>query len=115
MSVQRTSLSLIGFGFTIYQAFEKLREAGVILRAAAPRNFGLALKLLGVLLLVGGIVRHIQFAIELRRHRENMTEAGLIHGQTQFPLSISLVVAVAMLCIGLIAVASIVFSRSLYD
>jgi uncharacterized membrane protein YidH (DUF202 family) len=115
MSVQRTSLSLIGFGFTIYQAFEKLREAGVIHRAAAPRNFGLALILLGVLLLIGGIVRHIQFATELRAHRERMTEVGLIHGQTQYPVSISLIVAIAILCIGVLAIASIVFSHSLYD
>ena len=47
MSVIRTSLSLIGFGFTIAQVFQKLRDQDVITRAAAPRNFGLALVGLG--------------------------------------------------------------------
>src|SRR5436305_15175132 len=50
MSWNRTSLSLIGFGFTIYQFFQKFQEAtvgGAVLRPQAPRNLGLALVLLG--------------------------------------------------------------------
>src|SRR5579862_7223361 len=66
MSVIRTSLSLIGFGFTIYQAFQKLHDSGVIRHAGAPRNFGLTLIILGVAVLIGGLVQHIQFATELR-------------------------------------------------
>jgi putative membrane protein len=61
MSVIRTSLSLIGFGFTIFQVFEKLRDQAVITHAAAPRNFGIALIALGILMLIGGIVYHLQF------------------------------------------------------
>src|SRR6478736_10060800 len=56
MSVIRTSLSLIGFGFTIFQVFQKLYEAKVLQRAQAPRNFGVALVLLGIAMLVLGIV-----------------------------------------------------------
>src|SRR6185369_6556082 len=37
MSVIRTALSLIGFGFTIYQVFQKLLEAQVLRSAGAPR------------------------------------------------------------------------------
>src|SRR5262249_40058156 len=51
MSIIRTSLALIGFGFTIFQFFRYLREsvgAEQIIRGYAPRNFGLALVLLGV-------------------------------------------------------------------
>ena len=48
MSVIRTSLSLISFGFTIFQVFEKLRDQNVIMHAAAPRNFGMALVVLGI-------------------------------------------------------------------
>lgn len=55
MAYTRTSLSLIGFGFTIYQAFQKFREAGIIEHAAAPRNFDASLIVFGVLILVGGI------------------------------------------------------------
>jgi putative membrane protein len=53
MSVIRTSLSLIGFGFTIFQFFQKLRDAGTLAHAAAPRNFGISLVALGILMLIG--------------------------------------------------------------
>jgi putative membrane protein len=46
MAWNRTSLSLIGFGFTIYQFFEKFQQATAGADAArpdAPRNLGLAL------------------------------------------------------------------------
>jgi Domain of unknown function (DUF202) len=61
MSVIRTSLSLLSFGFTISQVFEKLRDAGTIAHAGAASNFGIALVILGILMLFGGIVYHLQF------------------------------------------------------
>src|SRR5687767_8045950 len=64
MAVIRTSLSLIGFGFTIYQFFRYLREAAGaphLLRIEAPRKFGLALVILGVVMLSLGIWRHLSF------------------------------------------------------
>ena len=70
MSVIRTSLSLISFGFTIFQVFEKLRDAGTITHAAAPRNFGVTLVALGIVMLVLGIVYHIQFMLGLRHERD---------------------------------------------
>jgi uncharacterized membrane protein YidH (DUF202 family) len=109
MSVIRTSLSLIGFGFTIQQAFAKLRDASIIHHAAAPRNFGVALILLGVLLLAGGIWRHIQFSTELRHIRGEMAAGGLIHAESSFPVSATLIVAAALFSLGLLAVAGIVF------
>src|SRR5689334_23488510 len=81
MSVIRTSLSLIGFGFTIFQFFQKLRDAGLLKVVAAPRNFGTALVLLGIGMLVVGIVYHLLFMIGLRRTRHEMVDEGLIHGQ----------------------------------
>ena len=66
MSVIRTSLSLIGFGFTIAQVFQKLRDQDIIAKAAAPRNFGVALVGLGIVMLVVGIVYHVQFMMGLR-------------------------------------------------
>ncbi len=63
MSVIRTSLSLIGFGFTIAQVFQKLRDQDIITKAAAPRNFGLALVGLGIVMLVIGIIYHVQFML----------------------------------------------------
>lgn len=109
MSVIRTSLSLIGFGFTIYQVFEKLLEADILRSARAPGNFGQALVLLGMVMLALGIVYHVRFMLELRRTREQMKADGLVHGETAFPVSLTLLVALALFGIGLFAVASMAF------
>ena len=85
MAVIRTALSLIGFGFTIFQFFRTLREREVISSATAPRNFGVALVALGVLMLVLGIIYHARFMLGLRRLRKSMSEDGLIHGETNLP------------------------------
>jgi uncharacterized membrane protein YidH (DUF202 family) len=114
MSVIRTSLSLIGFGFTLYQTFEKLRDAAVIQSAAAPRNFGLILILLGMLILVGGIIQHAQFIGGLRRTRGEMKAGGLIHGESSFPISAPFAVAIALLLVGFVAALSIVFRVSFF-
>ena len=110
MSVIRTSLSLISFGFTIFQLFEKAFEAGVLESSAAARNFGQALVLLGTLMLGLGIVYHVRFMVELRNERARMKADGLIHGESAFPVSLTLITAVALLAIGLFAIASTVFS-----
>lgn len=109
MSVIRTSLSLIGFGFTIFQFFEKLKDAGTLAHAAAPRNFGVTLVALGIVMLVGGIIYHVQFMVQLREHRASMAVDGLIHGDTSFPLSMTLITAVVLLLIGIFAIISMVF------
>jgi putative membrane protein len=109
MSVIRTSLSLIGFGFTIYQVFSHLQEEHVIVRAHAPRNFGAALIILGVAMVAVGIIFHVQFMISLRREREDMRVSGLIHGESEFPLSFTLAVAILLLLLGIAAIASVVF------
>ena len=110
MSVLRTSLSLIGFGFTIAQVFEKLKEKDVITHAAAPRNFGIALVVLGIAMLVGGILYHVQFMRGLRDEREAMRAAGLVHAQTTFPVSLTFLTAILLLLIGIAAILSLVFN-----
>ena len=109
MSVIRTSLSLISFGFTIYQVFEKLRDAGTVTHAAAPRNFGIALVLTGVGMLVVGIGYHLQFMVGLRRERHDMAASGLVHAESHFPVSYTLIVAILLLFIGIGAIVSMVF------
>ncbi len=109
MAVIRTSLSLIGFGFTIYQFFQSLRERDVIAKAAAPRHSGVALVSLGVLMLILGVVYHVRYMRGLRRLRQSMSEEGLIHGETVFPMSLTLVTAVLLLAIGLTAIVSMGF------
>jgi putative membrane protein len=107
MSVMRTSLSLISFGFTIYQFFRHLEDAKMVSTSRAPRTFGEALIYLGIGMVLVGIVFHIQFMIGLRRQRAAMAEDGLIHGESHFPASFTLIVAILLLFVGIAAVASI--------
>jgi putative membrane protein len=111
MAVIRTSLSLIGFGFTIYQFFRYLRESAGetgIVRDVAPRNFGLALVLLGVGMLFLGIWKHVVFMLELRAGRKTFMDQGLLPGDDRFPVSVTLITATLLLAIGLIAIVGIV-------
>ena len=110
MAVIRTSLSLIGFGFTIFQFFHKLAQANVLREGSGTaRSFGLSLVVLGVVLLVLGIVYHVQFMLQLRKIREEMRRDGLIHAQTGFPVSLTLIIAVLLFLVGLLAVVGMVF------
>ena len=108
MSIIRTSLSLISFGFTIFQFFQKLREADLVTSAREPRTFGLALVWLGIGLLVLGIVYHVHFMIGLRKTRAEMTRGTLIYGESTFPVSITLIAAVTLLLIGILAISYMV-------
>ena len=60
----RTSLSMIGFGFSIYKFFQYLPEelaTGNIQRPQAPRNLGLTLIALGTLALIAATWQHWNF------------------------------------------------------
>jgi putative membrane protein len=110
MSVMRTAISLIGFGFTVYQFFDKLAKSGTLVAASnAPRNFGVTLLWLGIGMLSLGIVYHAQFMRGLRHERKTMRAEGLIHGESGFPISLTLVTAVLLLALGLAVVFSILF------
>ena len=109
MSVIRTSLSLISFGFTIYQVFQKMRDHDVVTHAQSARNFGVTLVLLGIIMLLLGIIYHVRFMLGLRATRDQMTQDGLIHGQSAFPPSMILITALILLLIGIFAILSMVF------
>ena len=106
MAVIRTALSLISFGFTIYQFFNKLREAGLLKGASPTRNFGVSLVWLGIGMLILGIIYHVLFMLGLRQQRGTAKAEGLIHGESKFPPSLVLIVAVLLLLIGLAAAFS---------
>lgn len=112
MSVIRTSLSLIGFGFTIFQFFEKLKQSGQLggAHVNAPRNFGVTLVILGVVILALGILYHVRFMLGLRCERQAMAASGLIHAESAYPPSFTLLVAALVLAIGLLAIVSIMFN-----
>jgi putative membrane protein len=110
MSVIRTSLSLIGFGFTIFQFFDHLRESNIMTGSGhSPRTFGLSLVFLGVAMLVVGIGYHIEYMRGLREERERLKREHLIHGESAYPVSMTLIIAVLLLAIGLLAIVSMVF------
>ena len=111
MSVIRTSLSLIGFGFTIFQVFQKLHDAEVLKSSAASRHFGDR----------PGVARH-RYAdrwhwlprdlhARLAAHtRAQMAADGLVHAESGFPISLTLIVALLLLGIGILAIVSMVFN-----
>jgi putative membrane protein len=109
MSVIRTSLSLISFGFTIYQFFQKVREASDTAGSAGARNFGVTLVWLGVGMLIVGILYHVQFMRGLRAERMGMKDAGLVHAESSYPVSMTLITALILLLIGIVAILSITF------
>jgi uncharacterized membrane protein YidH (DUF202 family) len=116
MSVIRTSMSLITFGFTIYQFLGHLVEQKLVTGAPhAARNFGLALVWLGVGMTVIGIAYHVRFMIGLRRERQDMCDEGLIHAQSGFPVSYTLLVALMILALGLLALTSLTFNVGPFD
>jgi putative membrane protein len=115
MSVIRTSLSLISFGFTIFQVFQKMHDAGMLKSGGAPLRFGEALVMLGIAMLVIGIVYHVAFMLGLRAERDSMRRAGLIHGESRFPVSLTLVTAILLLLIGCLAILSMVYGIGPFD
>lgn len=89
----RTSISMIGFGFSIYKFFQYLPEeiaSGNIRRPQAPRNLGLTLIALGTLALMAAAWQHRSF----------LNDIGA--SQARHVWSISFVVAMAVILIGAI-------------
>jgi uncharacterized membrane protein YidH (DUF202 family) len=116
MSVIRTALALISFGFTIYQFLGRLMDQKILAGDPhAARNFGLALVYLGVAMVVAGIVYHLQFMWGLREEREIMRGNGLIHANSRFPVSFTLVVALLLLLLGVMAAANLTFRTGPFD
>jgi len=111
LSSIQTALSLIGFGFIIDQLFVRLRAADVVSSGEhAARNFSAALMTVGVAVLLLGSVSHVRFMVGLRELRDELTADGLIHSQSSYPISATLVGAALLLLIGVVAIVSIVFS-----
>jgi hypothetical protein len=59
---------------------------------------------LGIGMLVLGIVYHVQFMLGLRAERNQMAAGGLVHGESSFPVSLTLVIALILLAIGVSAI-----------
>ncbi len=60
-------------------------------------------------MLLVGIGYHLAFMAGLRTQREMLRAEGLLHAESQFPRSYTLVVALLLLVVGLLAVMSLAF------
>jgi len=108
MAMVRTSLALIGFGFTIFTFFHTLSEKYLDLPAQAPRRFGGALIILGVILLTLGIFNHQQETKARRQRRRMLYDQGLIHHAEFIRRSPTMIVAILLLLVGLTAILRII-------
>jgi putative membrane protein len=104
MAIVRTSLALIGFGFTIFTFFHTLSEKYLQLPAQAPRRFGGALIVLGVIMLILGILNYRQEAKQRRSQRQELFDLKLVHQPEIAKYSPSIIVAILLLLVGLIAI-----------
>lgn len=107
MATVRTSVSLIGFGFTVAQFFDKLRtntpEQMRSVRINAPRD-------LGLMLIGAGVISLVSFIWQYREAVKYMQsgELGVLAATTRNPLHRSTYVAAfTVLFIGIAAFASI--------
>lgn len=109
MAGVRTSLALIGFGFTIFQFFHALntKYSDGALPSHAPRRFGLALIILGVVMLSVGILNHWHETKARRARRQSLFERNLVHSPEVKKLNSATVVAVLLLIVGLLSILSV--------
>jgi putative membrane protein len=106
MSWVRTSVSLIGFGFTIVQFFERFSEMSGVAEAArpqAPRYLGLALIAAGILALLISVWQYRRVTRHLWSGGFRIL-AGLDDESWQTPLY---AVSIALIFIGLFAFVAV--------
>lgn len=108
MSWIRTSTALIGFGFTIFQFFDKLPEmssGALVVRPETPRYLGLTLILAGILALAIATWQYHWLTGYL--HSQSFSAiAGVAEHPKRTP---TLTVAVVLIVIGIFAFLSVFF------
>ena len=94
----RTSLSMIGFGFTIYKFLQTIQQQSTVpvLRPNAPRNVGLVLVGIGTFAVIIACVQHWQYVKKLRPDKPYS------------PWDLSLIVAFLVGFLGLLIFVSII-------
>jgi inner membrane protein YidH len=98
MSVLTTSLSLIGFGFTIFKFFQEAVPKAAVAGAMGPpsRNFGLFLVILGILLLIAGQYNRFRDVRALNRRWRGLHSEGLIFSAPGKSISPNMIVSVLL-------------------
>ena len=110
MAWVRTSLALIGFGFTIVQFLSRLQDAGGLppaLNPTAPRNVGLAMIAAGIIAMA---VSSWDYSRTIRYlWSENFRPLAGIDQQGPITTPIPVIAGLVIL-IGALAMASVIFS-----
>ena len=106
MAIMRTSLSMIGFGFTLYTFVTNFIRNDAdhgVLAQQAPTRFALTMIILGTLLLTLGIIGHYRYMLAMRSQRQALIADRLLPPREEFPVSLTLVTAVLLVLIGMAA------------
>jgi putative membrane protein len=107
MATLRTSISLIGFGFTIFQFFSRLKEADLLVGSVhAPRYLGMVMVFLGNALLFAGLTDHLAFTKEFRLRFSHLAGDGLTKSPAARWRSPTLAVSALFLVAGILAIVS---------
>lgn len=105
MAWLRTSLSMIGFGFTIYKFMEVMREQSKVLalRPNAPRNLAVVLIGVGTFALIAACIEYWTYVKRLRPSRPYS------------PWGVALTVGILIVLLGLLMLGSVVFNAGPFD
>ena len=106
MAWVRTGASLIGFGFTIVQFFDRMGD----LRDAAPPRFPNTPRYLGLMLIFCGVAALVVSALQYRRESEDLSrgEFAIIAGGADLRHRIPLLaISFALTLVGLFAFFSV--------
>lgn len=109
MANLRTSLSLVSFGFTIFSFFRLLSGDDVIgdvIPEGAPARFGLALVLLGILVLAHGIWFDWATIRRIELDRQAQVSRGYMDPGRPLSRSAIQVISLLLLLLGLFVVLS---------
>jgi putative membrane protein len=97
MAWVRTSLSLIGFGFTIYKILAAVEKAGgaTLVREQTPRNIGVFLILVGVVPLALSMFQYVKGMKLLGNKRSIFLSPSMVAAGAIVLLGLGLLVVVA--------------------
>lgn len=108
LATMQCSLSLIGFGFTIYQIFSDAAAKTGLARASVLANrVGISLLALGLILLAGGLWTNAQTRRQLEARRVRLVASGLMAPARRRAPSPVFLVALLLLLLTLTILAAI--------
>ena len=92
----RTSLSLIGFGFTIFKALQYLYEEGSrqLMRPQTPRNIGLFLIIAGTIPLLLAIIQYVRKIKQLGKKGHLLLDPDFLAASVIFLFGVILIFTV---------------------